>query len=89
MPPPPRSDAPSGRQDPEDARQAERYLENIEILLTKTDGTVVDLSGAGGSICPEDGVSVCSKGKVFDEIVPLEDMASISVGGVVCEIPHN
>lgn len=83
------SDAPSGRQDPEDARQAERYLENIEILLTKTDGTVVDLSGAGGSICPEDGVSVCSKGQVFDEIVPLEDMASISVGGVVCEIPHN
>ena len=59
----------------------------MEIFLTKTDGTVIDLSGAGGSIRPEDGVSVCSKGSVLDEIIPLEDMASISVGGVVFDIP--
>ena len=83
------SDAPSGRQDPEDARQSQRYLENIRILLTKTDGTVVDLSSSGGSIAPKDGVSVCSKGRVLDEIIPLEDMASVSVGGVTYEIPHS
>ena len=83
------SDAPSGRQDPEDARQSQRYLENIRILLTKTDGTVVDLSGSGGSVAPKDGVSVCSKGRVLDEIIPLEDMASVSVGGVTYEIPHS
>ena len=81
------SSSASGRQDPEDARQSQRYLENVEIFLTKTDGTVIDLSGAGGSIRPEDGVSVCSKGSVLDEIIPLEDMASISVGGVVFDIP--
>ncbi len=83
------SDAPSGRQDPEDARQAQRYLENVEILLTKTDGTVLDLSNSGGSIAPENGVSVCTKGEILEEIIPLEEMASLSVGGVVYEIPHD
>lgn len=80
------SDAPSGRQDPEDARQAQRYLENVEILLYKTDGTVLDLSGSGGSISPKDGVSACTKGQVLDEIIPLEDLEMISVGGVVYPI---
>ena len=85
------SDAPSGRQSPEDAPKAQRFLENIEILLTKTDGTVIDLGGSGGRVSPdyEAGVSHCSKGQVFDEIIPLEDMASISVGGVAYEIPHS
>ncbi len=83
------SDAPSGRQSEEDARQSQRYLENVEILLTRTDGTVVDLSGSGGSIAPKDGATVCAKGQVFDEITPLEEMESIRVGGVTCEIPHN
>lgn len=81
----------SGRQSPEDARQSQRYLENVEMFLTKTDGTVVDLSNCGGGITPDydANVSRCTKGKVFDEIIPLEDMASISVGGVVYEIPHD
>lgn len=85
------SDSPSGRQSAEDARQAQRYLENIEILLTKTDGTVIDLSNSGGGITPdyEANVSHCTKGAVLDEIIPLEDMASISVGGVTYEIPHD
>lgn len=83
--------ASSGQQSAEDARQAQRYLENIEILLTKTDGTVVDLSGSGGGITPdyEANISRCTKGQVFDEIIPLEDMASLTVGGVTYEIPHN
>lgn len=83
--------ASSGRQSAEDARQAQRYLENIEILLTKADGTVIDLSNSGGGITPdyEANVSHCTKGAVLDEIIPLEDMASISVGGVTYEIPHD
>ena len=85
------SDAPSGRQSPEDAPKAQRFLENIVLLLTKTDGTVIDLGGSGGRVSPdyEAGVSHCSKGQVFDEIIPLEDMASLSVGGVTYEIPHS
>ncbi len=84
------SDAPSGRQDPEDGRQAQRYLENVEILLTKTDGTVVDLSLSGGTISPDAGqdVSRCVKGQVLEEIIPLEELRSISVGGVVYDIPQ-
>lgn len=83
------SNAPSGRVDPEDARQTHRYLDNVEILLTKTDGTVIDLSDSGGSLGPKDGVTVCAKGQILDEIIPLEELDSISVGGVVYEIPHN
>lgn len=82
-------DAPSGRESPENARQTQRYLENIQLLLTKTDGTVIDLSSSGGSIMPDydANVSRCTKGEVLEEIIPLEDMASISVGGVVYPIP--
>ena len=80
------SDAPSGRLPAEDSRQMERYFENVEILLTKTDGTVIDLSSSGGSLNPENGVTVCDKGEVFDEILPLEDLESICVGGIAYPI---
>ena len=82
------SNAPSGREDPADSRQMERYFENVEILLTKTDGTVIDMSNSGGSIKPENGVTVCTKGEVFDEILPLEELESISVGGIVYPLPN-
>ena len=82
------SNAPSGRQDPEDSRQMERYFENVEILLTKTDGTVIGMSNSGGSIEPKHGVTVCSKGEVFDEIIPPEQLESISVGGIVYSLPN-
>ena len=47
----------------------------------------MDLSTSGGSIRPEDGVSVCSKGQVMEEIIPLAELESISVGGIVFPIP--
>ena len=80
------SDAPSGREPEEDRIQSQRYFENVEILLTKKDGTVLDLSNSGGSIRPEKGVTVCDKGKIFDEIIPLEELENISVGGIVYPI---
>lgn len=80
------SNSGSGRQSEEDRLTTQRYFENVEILLTLTDGTVINLSNAGGSIGPEDGVTVCSKGQVFSEVLPMEDMASISVGGVVYDL---
>ena len=55
----------------------------MDVLLTKTDGTVIDLSSAGGSVGPEDGTTVCSKSNFFSEIIPMEEIKSISVGGVV------
>ena len=80
------SNSGSGRQSEEDRLTTQRHFEKVEILLTLTDGTVIDLSNAGGSIGPEDGVTVCSKGEVFSEVLPMEDMASISVGGVVYDL---
>ena len=80
------SNSGSGRQSEEDRLTTQRYFKNVEILLTLTDGTVIDLSNACGSIGPEDGVTVCSKGEVFSEVLPMEDMASISVGGVVYDL---
>ena len=76
----------SGREATEDRIQVEQHLENVEILLTKTDGTVIDLSNAGGSLDPESGTTVCSKGEVFAEIIPMEEMESISVGGIIYPI---
>ena len=83
------SDAPSGRENEEDSRQMERYFENVEILLTKKDGTVIDMSSSGGGIRPDHGVTVCDKGEVFEEIIPLEELESISVGGIVYPISAN
>lgn len=82
------SNSGSGRQDPQDGRTVRQYMENVEILLTKTDGTVIDLSTSGGSIQPKNGVTVCTKGQVLEEIIPLEELESISVGGVVFPIPE-
>ena len=81
------SDAPSGRVSEEDRLQSQRYFENVEILLTKKDGTVIDMSNSGGGIRPDHGVTVCDKGAVFDEIIPLEELENISVGGIVYPIP--
>lgn len=83
------SDAPSGRESDENARESARFLENVEILLTKTDGTVIDLSNSGGSMIPdaEKDISHCTKSNFLEEIIPLAELESISVGGVVFPIP--
>ena len=77
------SDNGSGRQSEADTREMQRYFENVEVLLTRTDGTVLDLGGTGGSISPENGTTVCSKTGFFPEIIPMEEIECISVGGVV------
>ena len=79
----PQRESGSGQLSEEDIREQARYFENVEVLLTCTDGTVIDLSGTGGSISPDDGTTVCSKTGFFSEIIPMEEMESISVGGVV------
>ena len=43
------SDSGSGRQSEADTREMQRYFENVEILLTKTDGSVMDLSSTGAA----------------------------------------
>ena len=82
------SNSGSGRMDHADEEESDRFMGNVKLLLTKTDGTVLEIE-AGGSIIPENGVCQCTKSTVFDEIIPLEELESVSVGGVVYEIPHD
>ena len=53
-----------------------------KLLITKTDGTVLDFSDYGGSMDPHDGKTVCTRQGTFDQILPLEDIASVTIGGV-------
>jgi len=86
------SDA-SGRTNDQDRREVERYMENVEILITRTDGSTLDFSYAGGGMKRTEDETLCSKGGLFVEgddpewsIVPLEEIASVTVGGVVYEV---
>ena len=65
-------------------KRSEHYL-GLSVLLTKKDGSVLNLTDNGGSIDSSGGKTVCTKGGVFREIVPIEEMKSVSVQGV--EIP--
>lgn len=53
-----------------------------KLLVTKTDGTVLDFSDCGGSMDPHDGKTVCTRQGTFDTVIPLEDMASVTIGGI-------
>lgn len=53
-----------------------------KLLITKTDGTVLDFSDFGGSMDPHDGKTVCTRQGTFDTVIPLENIASVTIGGV-------
>jgi len=79
----PETPAESGRE-PEEMRQAhQRFFGDLTVLVTLTDGTVLDLSDAGGSIQPAEGKTVCQKGSLFEKIQPLEEIVSVTVGDMV------
>lgn len=53
-----------------------------KLLVTKTDGTVLDFSDCGGSMDPHDGKTVCTRQGTFDTVIPLDDIASVTIGDV-------
>nr|WP_297172097.1 DUF4179 domain-containing protein [uncultured Agathobaculum sp.] len=75
----------SGQESEHDSAQMQKYFESVQILVNKADGESLDLSYAGGSIDPADGKTVCQKGDIFSEIIPLEEIVSVTVGSI--EIP--
>ena len=79
--------AKSGRVSEKDRKSQQKYFEDLSIFVNKKDGTSIDLSLSGGSVKPENGKTICQKGEVFAQILPLEDIASITVGEL--EIPVN
>lgn len=53
---------------------------SAKLLVTKTDGTVLDFSDYGGSMDPHDGNTVCTRQGTFDTILPLDEVASVTIG---------
>lgn len=76
-----------GRLPEEDRRQMELFVENVQLILTRKDGSTIDLSKrAGSSVQKDEGVTHCIKSTVFGEVIPLEELESITVGGIVFPI---
>ncbi|MFR3786215.1 DUF4179 domain-containing protein [Agathobaculum desmolans] len=78
-------DAPSGKQPQQHEEEWMRLSTDYGVRLT--DGTVIDLrkSGNGGSMDVQDGKTICIRGGVFDELIPLEQIDAVLLGGI--EIP--
>lgn len=53
---------------------------SAKLLVTKTDGTVLDFSDCGGSMDPHDGNTVCTRQGTFDTILSLDEVASVTIG---------
>lgn len=80
-----RTDAADGREPWETAR----CLDDVSIVLKKKDGSILDLTKLGGSINPAEKETVCTKSGVYREIIPIEDIESISVGGTDIAVPSD
>lgn len=79
------SSSENGREPEQVRHELDRYLRGVSIVLTKTDGSTLDMTDSGGSIERADGKMLSVKSGVFREIIPMKEIKSISVGGV--EIP--
>lgn len=77
------SGSPDGRLPAENRAQMERYIVNVGIHLVKKDGSVIDMGNyVGGPINKENGKTICTRGAVLPEIIPLEELDKIIVGDV-------
>ncbi len=67
--------------------EMDRYL-GVPIVITKKDGSKLDMTtNSGGDIKSGKGKTNCVRSGIFQQIIPSENMKSITVGGV--EIPVN
>ena len=79
-------DQADGQMSEHDREQSYRFFESLPVTVNFTDGTALDLSGNGGGIRPEDGKTVCQKGRVFEEILDLSTVESVTVGGITLPV---
>ena len=68
----------SGREPASVSSTWESY--SAKLLVTKKDGTVLDFSDCGGSMDPHNGNTVCTRQGTFDTILPLDEVASVTIG---------
>ena len=79
-------DQADGQMSEHDREQSYRFFESLPVTVNFTDGTALDLSGNGGGIRPKDGKTVCQKGRVFEEILDLSTVESVTVGDVTLPV---
>ena len=65
------------------------WIEPLPMSITYTDGTTLDLSHAGGASAYGTGSVSCQKGMIFDQLHPLEEVASVTVGDVVIPVSQS
>ena len=56
-----------------------RHFQNVPISLTMKDGSTLDLSNSGGSVRPQGQVIVCQRSDIFEAILSLDEVASITI----------
>lgn len=81
------SNSESGKRSEQDEAEVYKFLDCIELIITKLDGTTIDLTKySGGGLSTENGVTSVFKGTVLDEIVSLNEVASVTVGDIVIDV---
>ena len=76
--------APSGKEP--DSHEIEYQKINVPLSYTLTDGTVVDLSNSGTGSESKKDTTDCVKSGVFDEIIDVANIASVTVAGVTIPV---
>jgi hypothetical protein len=79
-------DSADGQVSAGDAAQMRLYLEDLTLTVNLKDGTVIDMTASGGSITPEDGQTRCQKGDMFDQVIDLAQVASVTIGDVTVPV---
>lgn len=79
-------DQADGQMGEHNREQSYRFFESLPVTVNFTDGTALDLTGNGGGIRPEDGKTVCQKGRVFEEILDLSTVESVTVGDITLPV---
>ena len=80
----------SGRESQEAEEWSALVFGSASMELHLKDGTTLSIQDTGGhSSVDGHGAMHCTKGETFDQIIPLEDMESITICGVTFPIEAN
>lgn len=71
-----------GRQSEHDREQTRKYFDTLPLSIQFKDGTTLDLVGSGGGISPKGGKTYCEKSALFEEILDLDQVESITVADI-------
>ena len=59
-----------------------KYFDTLPLSVQFKDGTTLDLGNSGGGISPKGGKTYCEKSALFEEILDLDQVESITVADI-------